>query len=57
MAGTLIHEFSHFSINGHTYDYYYGREKSTKLATDNPDDAIFNADNYEYFAENTPYFD
>ncbi len=37
-----------------TDDYTYGRANSQNLAINNPDNAISNADNYRYFAENTP---
>ncbi|PIL33833.1 hypothetical protein GSI_03539 [Ganoderma sinense ZZ0214-1] len=53
-AGTLVHEATHFTANGGTKDYAYGRENCQALAQSNPDEAVFNADNHEYFAENTP---
>jgi hypothetical protein len=54
-AGTLLHEHSHASAgredvkdaNGNTV---YGQTACRKLAKDNPDDAIKNADNHEYYA-------
>jgi peptidyl-Lys metalloendopeptidase len=52
-AGTLIHESSHFSINGGTYDYVYGQSGCKSLAQSNPDEAVNNADCHEYFCENT----
>lgn len=54
-AGTLIHEMSHFDIVANTDDYVYGQNAAMNLAVTNPDNAIRNADNHEYFAENTPY--
>ena len=56
-AGTIIHELSHFKITAHTDDHVYGKLRARQLATETPDTAINNADNYEYFAENSnPYF-
>ena len=48
-AGTLIHETSH--IVCFTDDHTYGYANAVALAASNPDLAIDNADNYEYFAE------
>jgi len=53
-AGTLIHESSHFTRNGGTDDYVYGQSAAKSLAISNPNNAVFNADNHEYFAENNP---
>jgi peptidyl-Lys metalloendopeptidase len=53
-AGTLIHEMSHFNIVAGTEDYQYGQTNARNLAINNPTQAIDNADNHEYFAENTP---
>ncbi len=53
-AGTLIHEMSHFNVVASTDDYVYGQAGAIQLASTNPDNAIMNADNHEYFAENTP---
>ena len=53
-AGTLIHEMSHFTILGGTDDYVYGQTGAKNLAISNPAQAIMNADNHEYFVENTP---
>lgn len=53
-AGTLIHEMSHFDIVAGTDDVVYGTTGAKNLAISNPDDAVRNADNHEYFAENTP---
>lgn len=50
-AGTLIHETSHFDIVAGTDDYAYGQGSCKRLASRDPNRAIFNADNYEYFAE------
>jgi len=53
-AGTLIHEMSHFTVVAGTDDYVYGQAGAKSLAISNPDNAVRNADNHEYFAENTP---
>ena len=53
-AGTLIHEMSHFTVVAGTTDYVYGQTGAKNLAITNPSQAIMNADNHEYFAENTP---
>ncbi|KAF9486346.1 deuterolysin M35 metalloprotease [Pholiota conissans] len=53
-AGTIIHESSHFTNNGGTDDYVYGQSAAKSLASSNPSEAVFNADNHEYFAENNP---
>lgn len=53
-AGTLIHEMSHFDVVAGTDDFVYGQSGAMNLASTNPDNAIMNADNHEYFAENTP---
>jgi len=54
-SGTIIHEMSHFTILAGTDDYVYGQADAKALAVSNPNQAIDNADNHEYFAENTPY--
>ena len=53
-AGTLIHELSHFTVLGGTDDYAYGQIAARSLARNTPSQAVMNADNHEYFAENTP---
>lgn len=50
-AGTLIHESSHFNVNGGTQDYVYGLQEGQALAKSTPDHAVQNADNVEHFAE------
>ncbi|WIM94147.1 M35 family metallo-endopeptidase [Actinoplanes oblitus] len=50
-AGTLVHESSHFTVNGGTDDWAYGQTAARNLASTNPARAVNNADNYEYFAE------
>lgn len=53
-AGTIVHEQSHFTANGGTDDHAYGQTAAKNLARTNPARATDNADNHEYFAENTP---
>ena len=53
-AGTLIHEMSHFNAVAGTDDHVYGQAGAKNLAITNPTAALDNADNHEYFAENTP---
>ncbi len=53
-AGTLIHEMSHFNSVASTNDWVYGQAAAKSLAANDPQKAITNADNHEYFAENTP---
>ncbi|TRM66112.1 hypothetical protein BD626DRAFT_398166 [Schizophyllum amplum] len=53
-GGTLIHEASHFTANGGTDDIVYGQSSAKSLASSSPAQAIQNADNHEYFAENNP---
>lgn len=53
-GGTIIHEASHFTQNGGTDDIVYGQTGARNLASSNPNQAIINADNHEYFAENNP---
>ena len=54
-GGTLIHELSHFNAVAGTDDYVYGQSGAKSLAISNPTQALGNADNHEYFAENTPF--
>ncbi|CAE6521866.1 unnamed protein product [Rhizoctonia solani] len=53
-AGTIVHEQSHFVVNGGTDDHVYGSASAHLLAQSDPDQAIDNADNHEYFVENNP---
>ncbi|KEP55276.1 M35 family deuterolysin metalloprotease [Rhizoctonia solani 123E] len=53
-AGTIVHEQSHFVVNGGTEDHVYGLMSAHALAVSDPDQAIDNADNHEYFVENNP---
>ena len=53
-AGTLIHEMSHFTVVAGTDDWVYGQAAARTLAATEPDKALDNADNHEYFSENSP---
>jgi peptidyl-Lys metalloendopeptidase len=53
-AGTLVHEMSHFNVVAATDDHAYGQSAAKNLAISSPTRALDNADNHEYFAENTP---
>jgi peptidyl-Lys metalloendopeptidase len=53
-GGTLIHELSHFTVVAGTQDHAYGQTAARQLGQNDPRRAIANADNYEYFSENTP---
>ena len=53
-AGTLVHEMSHFNVVARTSDWVYGQSGAKSLAITDPAKAVTNADNHEYFAENTP---
>lgn len=53
-AGTIVHEMSHFTVNGGTDDHVYGQTGAKSLANSNPKKAVDNADSHEYFSENTP---
>ncbi|BEL12088.1 M35 family metallo-endopeptidase [Actinoplanes sichuanensis] len=50
-AGTLIHESSHFNVNGGADDHVYGLAEGQQLARTDPNRAVDNADNIEHFAE------
>lgn len=54
-AGTIVHELSHFYVVAATEDHAYGQQAASSLAASNPNNAVFNADSHEYFAENTPF--
>ncbi|KAF9529057.1 peptidyl-Lys metalloendopeptidase [Crepidotus variabilis] len=53
-GGTLIHEATHFTVNGGTDDLFYGQTDARSNAITHPDQTLMNADNYEFFAENHP---
>jgi peptidyl-Lys metalloendopeptidase len=53
-GGTIIHELSHFNVVAGTDDIVYGQTGAKNLAISDPNGATNNADNHEYFGENTP---
>ncbi len=53
-GGTLVHTFSNFTSLGDTNDYAFGTAGAKSLAVSHPENAIANADTFEYFAENDP---
>jgi peptidyl-Lys metalloendopeptidase len=55
--GTLIHEATHFDDVGATDDHRYGDVACRGLALAEPDLAVNNADNYEFFVEFVPSAD
>lgn len=54
-AGVVIHEVSHFKAVAATDDIAYGKDGAKNLAHNNPEMATHNADNYAFFAENSPW--
>ncbi len=54
-GGTLVHEMSHFTVVAGTDDWAYGQADAAALAASDPAKALDNADNHEYFAENSPF--
>ena len=52
-----MHELSHFPQIGGTSDFAYGQTVASNLASNNPNNAVLNADSIEYFAENTPFME
>jgi len=55
-AGTFVHEISHFTMTAGTDDVCYSREDCMEMALDAPQDAVNNADSYQYFVEDVTYF-
>ncbi|TPO13740.1 M35 family metallopeptidase [Mesorhizobium sp. B1-1-5] len=49
--GTIVHEVTHYFLTGNTDDIGYGKDDCLQLAKDNPESALKNADNFEYFIE------
>ena len=50
-AGTIVHELTHFQVNGGTWDWAYGVVACRTLAIAARHLAVNNADSFEYFAE------
>jgi len=55
-SGTIIHEITHFTVVAGTDDICYSREVCTDMAFESPQDALMNADSYQYFVEDVTYF-
>ncbi len=55
-AGTIIHEVSHFESVSATEDLCYTREECSDMAKRRSDDALKNADSYQYFVEDVTFF-
>lgn len=53
-AGTIVHESSHFKVNGDTEDHANGDTDCEALAKSKPSEAVANGDSHQYFAENHP---
>ena len=53
-AGTIIHFLSQFTDLAGADTHAYGTESAKRLAMTQPDLAVKNSDNFEYFFENTP---
>ncbi|KAI8869287.1 peptidyl-Lys metalloendopeptidase [Ramicandelaber brevisporus] len=53
-GGTIVSQASQFLNNGGTQNHEYGEDDCQELARTKPQDAITNAENYEFFAENDP---
>jgi len=54
-SGVLAHEMSHFNRVAKTIDSRYGAPDAYYIATNEPEEAVANADNYEYFGEMLQY--
>ena len=53
-GGTIVHEISHEEVyTNSTFNDFYGAATAQKLAKDDPDKAVKNADNWEFFAEDS----
>lgn len=50
-AGTIIHEMTHFNVVGSTDDYCYSRPVCMDFARTTPNQAVRNADSFQYFTE------
>lgn len=49
--GAILHELTHVFAKTEDYNNTYGREQCLELAKREPDKAIINADNYEFYVE------
>lgn len=50
-SGVLVHELSHVDEIGNTFDYVLGVNDCLVLAKNDPSEALYNADSFEYFIE------
>lgn len=55
MEGTIIHEISHFDVVARTEDHCYSRSVCGDMADGSPQEAVENADTYQYFAEDITF--
>lgn len=55
MEGTIIHEISHFDVVARTEDHCYSRSVCGDMARGSPQEAVENADTYQYFAEDITF--
>lgn len=55
MAGTIIHEMSHFDVIAATDDICYSRTDCSAMGRRSPDEAVINADTYQYYAEDVTF--
>ena len=53
--GTIIHEVSHFERTAGTDDICYNRSECRRMTVRDPDAALTNADNYQYFTEDVMF--
>lgn len=53
--GTIIHEVSHFERTAGTDDICYNRSECRRMTLRDPDSALQNADNYQYFTEDVMF--
>ncbi len=51
---TFVHEISHFYVAASTRDLFIGISHARELAKLRPQKALQNAENFEFFSENTP---
>jgi len=51
-ATTIVHEVAHFRTIGSCQDYAYGATACRNLATSNPGNAVYNSDNFAFYAAN-----
>ena len=53
-GGTIVHEISHEEVyTNSAFNDFYGEANAKNFATNDPNSAVGNADNWEYFAEDS----